>query len=80
MKSNFLSAKEQKKLIEQKVSQSASQFMEKGRFDEFQNQSQIMLEHHSEKHNCHEAKLVDVDAEIDYIKKRLDKKANEDEL
>ena len=39
-----------------------------------------MLEHHSEKHNCHAAKFVDVDAEIDLIKKRLDKKANEDEL
>ena len=54
--------------------------MERKRFDEFENQSQILLEIHSEKHNSHAAKLVDVDAELDHIKKRLDKKANEDEL
>ena len=62
------------------MSKSAAQFMEKGRFDEFENISSIKLEQHSERHLNHEAKFIDVEAEIDLIKKSLGKKANEDEL
>ena len=54
--------------------------MEKGRFDEFENISTIKLEQHSERHLNHEAKFIDVEAEIDLIKKSLGKKANVDEL
>ena len=78
--SNFLSAKEQKQMLERKLEASKANYVEAKRFKKYENQIATQLASHTTRLDSFPDQLDELHERMKVVTKKLERKANEDEL